>query len=109
MRDLGSPQRAAPLHGQLRGRVAVLVGGYGGEKVARVSQAVGADRAALGQGQSAAVVLAEVAPRRTAAQFDAELHATRDHCDLAGPNVDDAELGPEAEHTLLRDEKQLTV
>src|SRR4051812_12147470 len=105
--DVPDPQRAAPFDVYLTWRVAVFVSGDGGQEVARVRHAVGADRAALRQGQGAAVILAEIAARRAAAQLDADLHAARDHGDLAGFDVDDAEFGPDAELALLRHEHQL--
>src|SRR5690348_13409014 len=107
MADLRPPERAAPFHVKLRGRVAILIGRNRRQEVARVGQAVGADRAALGQGQRAAVVLAEIAPRRAAPQLHAELYAARDDGDLARRDVDDAELGPEPELALLRHEEHL--
>ena len=106
---LGHPERAAPLHEQPRRRVAVLVGRDRRQEVARVGQAVGADRAALGQRERAAVVLAEIAARRAVRQLDAKLDAARDHRDLAGLDVDDAELGAEPQPALLRHEQQLAV
>ncbi len=90
-------------------RVPVLIGRDGGEEVARVGQAVGADRATLGQCEGAAVILAEIAAGRAAAQLHPQLHAARDDGDLARLDVDDAELGPQPQLALLRDEQQLAV
>lgn len=47
---------SAPLHDEAGGGVTVLVGGDWGEEVARVGPAVGADRAALGKGEPAAII-----------------------------------------------------
>ena len=107
--DLRHPQRTAPLHGQLRGCVAILVGRDRGQEVARVGQAVGADRPALGQGQGTAIVLAQITPDRTVRQLGAELDAARDHRDLAGLDVDDAELGAQPQAPLLGHEHHLAV
>src|SRR3712207_2576147 len=95
--ELGGPKLPAPLHEHPRGRVLVLVGRDGREEVALVGHAVGADRPALGQGEGAAVALAQVAPGRAALELDPDLHAARDDHDLAGLGVDDPELGPEPE------------
>ena len=86
---------AAPLHVHLRGRILVLVGRHRREEVAWIGQAVGPDRPALGQGEGAAIVLAQIAARRSVRKLDPDLHAARNDGDLARLDVDDAELGPE--------------
>jgi hypothetical protein len=65
--------------------------------------------AALGQGKGAAVILAEIAARRAAGQFDAQFHAARDDGDFGRGDVDDAELGAEPQRAMLRDEQHLGV
>ena len=103
-------QSAPPHFTYIReGASRVLVGGDRRQEVARVGQAVGADRPALGQRERAAVVLAQIAAGRPARELDPDLHAARDDGDLAGLDVDDAELGPEPQLALLRHEQHLAV
>ncbi len=109
MRQLGLEQRAAPFHVQFGRRVLVLIGRDRREEIARIGKAIGADRAALRQREGAAVILAEIAARGAAGNLDAEFHAARDHRDLAGLDVDPAELGDEAQIALLRHEHHLAV
>ncbi len=94
---------------QARRPVGILEGGDWREEVARVGQAVGADRPAFRQRERAAVVFAQVAARRTVAELDPNLDAARDHRALAGFDVDDAELGPQPQLALLLDEQHLAV
>ena len=89
--------------------VLILIGGDGREEVARIREAVGADRAALRQGKRAAVILTEVAAGRPVSELDADLHAARDDRDLAWLDVDDAELGRKPQLALLRHEEHLAV
>ena len=63
MRQRGLEQRAAPFHVQFGRRVLVLVGRDRRQEVARIGEAVGADRPALRQREGAAVILAEIAAR----------------------------------------------
>ena len=109
MRQRGLEQRTAPFHEQFGRRVLVLIGRDRGEEVARIGEAIGADRAALRQREGAAVIFAEIAARRAAGEFDAELDAARDHRDLAGLDIDAAELGDEAQIALLHHEHHLAV
>ncbi|MGX1210084.1 hypothetical protein AB7M42_000349 [Bradyrhizobium diazoefficiens] len=109
MRQGGLEQRPAPFHEQLGRRVLVLVVRDRRQEVARIGEAVGADRPALRQREGAAVVLAEITARRPVRNLDAEFYAARDHHDLAGLGVDAAELGDEAQVPLLEHEHQLAV
>src|SRR3546814_13146300 len=61
--ELADMKAAAPLHGEARRLLPVLEGGNRRQEVARVGEAVRADRAALRQGQRRRVVLAAEAPR----------------------------------------------
>jgi len=76
----------------------VVERGVGGDEVARVGQAVGADRAQLGQAERGAVVLADVAAHRGAGhgRVDLEQHAARQQHDLARCRVQHAQLGGDA-------------
>ena len=109
MRQSGREQRAAPFHEQFGRRVLVLIGCDGGEEVARIGEAIGADRTALRQREGAAVILAHVSTRGPAGDLDAEFHAARDHHDFAGLGIDPAELGDETQIPLLRHEQHLAI
>src|SRR5262249_11620547 len=100
---------AAPLHQQRGGLLFILVRGDGGEEVARIGEAICADRAAMGQRESAAVVFAHIGARGPVDELDLEDHAALDHADLAGRDVDYAELGAETKLVLLRDDEELAV
>ena len=109
MRQRGLEQRAAPFHEQLGRRVLVLIGRDRRQEVARIGEAIGADRPALRQREGAAVVFAEIAARRPIREFDTEFDAARDHRDLAGLDIDPAEFGDEAQGTLLGHEHHLAI
>ena len=96
-------------HGERAARIFFFVPGDGGLEVARVGQAIGADRPAVGQRELGAVVFADVAARGAVDQFDAEFDAARDDADIAGRYVDAAELGEKAQARLLRHDQQLAV
>jgi len=54
-------------------------------------------------------ILTEVAAGKSIPELNADLHAARDDGNLAGLDVDDAELSPEPELSLLRYEEHLAV
>ena len=89
--------------------VEIFEGGDGRQEIARVGEAVGADRAEVGKPEGRAVVLADVAARRAVRQIDAELDAARDDADLAGRDIEDAEFGGDAQASLLRDDQQFAI
>src|SRR3546814_20316304 len=93
---------AAPLHGEARRLLPVLEGGNRRQEVARVGEAVRADRAALRQGQRRRVVLADEAPRGPLYRLGAALHAARPQAGLAGPDLQHAALGVEAQGAMTR-------
>ena len=109
MRHLGAIKLAAPFDDQRAGLFAVLVGRDRRVEIARVGEAVGADRPAVRQRQRAAVVLAHVGARRSVDQFAAEDHAAGNDADFAGLDLDDAELGAEAQLVLLRHDQHLAI
>src|SRR4029079_6435594 len=67
------------------------------------------DRAALGQRERTAVVLAHIAARGSLYQLDPKLDPARDDGNLARFDLDDAELGCEAQLSLLRHEQHLAI
>src|SRR5215469_6712337 len=99
-RPISPAASKAPLYPRTRRR---------GEEVARIGEAICADRAAIGQRESAAVVFAHVGARGPVDELDLEDHAALDHADFAGRDVDHAELGAEAKLVLLRDDEELAV
>ena len=109
MAELRHVEGAAPLHEQPAGRLLFLEPGDRRLEVARIGQAVGADRPAIGKRELGAVVLADIAAHRTADQLDLEDHAARDDAHFARPHLDDAHLGDEADAAFLRHDQQLAV
>ena len=82
----------------------------GALEVARIGQAVGADRAAMRQVEFLAVVLADEAARRAVEQFDAVDQAARDQRDFpAARRSMIAELGAEAQPAFLRHDQQFAI
>src|SRR5271170_118000 len=55
------PETAEEFGDDVEAAFAIVEGGYGGEEIARVSEAVGADGAEIGQTKGLAVVFADVA------------------------------------------------
>ena len=108
MVELRAPQVPRELGDDFRGRIAILVGGDGREEIARIGEAVGADRAQLGEAEGRAIVLADVAACR-ALDLGAELDAARHHRDLAGSGDEAAEFGRERERALLGDDEELAI
>ncbi|KAG1391533.1 hypothetical protein G6F59_014867 [Rhizopus arrhizus] len=109
MVDRCAPQAAFELGDQLEVTVHVLECRMRGLEVAWVGQAVGADRAEVGQLQQRAVVLADVAAARAVGQFHPEAHATRDHRDLLRLDLDHAHLGQQAQRAQLGHDQQLAI
>src|SRR5215510_9064853 len=54
------PHGTAPLDEELSGAVFILISRDGGQEVALIGEAIGADRPALGEREGAAVILAEI-------------------------------------------------
>ena len=89
--------------------MAGLVGRDRRQKIARIGETVGAERAELRQPQHGAVILADIAARRSVRQFDPETQAARHHDDLAASRFDNAELGDETGASLLRYDQHFAV
>ena len=106
---LGPEQFAAPFDKERVRSIDILVGRTRRQEVARIGEAVGADRPAVRQREATAVILADVGAHRSVDEFDAEDDAARNDADLARLDVDDAELGAEADLALLRDDEEFTV
>src|SRR5664279_5485167 len=75
--ELGDIELAQRLYEKLAWLFLVFERGDWCQKIPRIGQAIGADRAALRQRQIGAVVLADVTSRRPVGQIDFELHALR--------------------------------
>ena len=109
MVDRCTPQAAFELGDQFEVAIHILERRMRGFEVARIGQAVGSDRAEVGQLQQRTVVLADVATARAIGQFNAEAHAARDHRDLLRLDLDHAQLGQQAQRAQLRHDQQLAV
>ena len=86
--DRGRPQVPLELGDQREVALDVLVPRDRRQEVARVRQAVRADRAEVGEAERRPVVLAHVAARVAVEQLDAETHAARDERDLLRRHVE---------------------
>src|SRR6202012_5261456 len=109
MRQRRLPERTAPLHVELGRRVLVFIGRDRREEVARIGQAVGADRSALRQREGASVILAAIAARGTGGNLKPEFYATRDHRDLTPLDIEATKFGGESQIALLRHEHHLAI
>src|ERR1041385_5232451 len=109
MLGLRAVEVATPFHDQRVRRLDVFVRGNGREEIARVRQTIRADRAAVRQRETAAVVLADIGPRRAVDRLRAKDDAAWNDADFARLDLDHSELSREAQRALLRDDKQLTV
>ena len=110
--DRRAPQPPAELRDQLERALGSLVRRDRRQEVARIGEAVRADRAELGQPEQRAVVLADVAARRriAGASSTANSHAARQTARFRpGSTSSDAELGRDAQRALLRNDQHLTV
>jgi hypothetical protein len=103
------PQRAERLLDQLERLVAILIPGVRRQEVARIGQAVGADRPQVRQAEQAAVIFGDIAPRRPVRQQHPEAHTARHQRHFAGAQVDAAHLGQQLQPPLLRDDQQLAI
>src|SRR3954470_3547222 len=108
MAQRGRPQAAHELRHDLA-LARFLEGGVRHHEIAGLRQALRADRAELRQAERRAIVLTYVAARLLLEKFHFELHAARDHTDLARRELQPAELGENNEAALLRNEHQLAV
>src|SRR5258706_2696609 len=109
MIEIRRPQRAAPFNKHSGRSVSIFVRRYRSEEVAWIGETVGSDRPAFRQGEGASIVLAKISARRARRQLDPHFNAARDHRNLARLDVDNTELGPEAQITLLRHDQHLTI
>ena len=107
--DLGAEQLAAPFHVKRTGLLDVFVGRDRSKKIAGIGETIGADRTAFRQPEAAAVILADIAPRRPIDQLDTKDHAARNDADFAGLDLEHAELGAKPHLVLLRDDQHLAV
>ncbi len=109
MADVGAPQQALELGDQFELAFQVFVGRMRGFEVARVGQAIGADRPQVRQAHQAAEVLADIAACLAIGQLDAKAHPARDHRDLLRLDLDHAELGEQAQAAVLGHDQQFAV
>ncbi|MNS21475.1 hypothetical protein D3C72_532390 [compost metagenome] len=107
--QFAGPMFAQELLHQLHRAIGLFVVRHRGEEVARVGQAVAANRAQVRDAQRRAVVFGDVAAGLAVEQFDAELHATRDYRDFQRLDFHHPQLGGKAQAALLRHQQQFTV
>src|SRR3982751_2599107 len=109
MIDRRAPEPATEFRNQLELALTLAICGDGCEKIPRIGETVGADRAELRQSQQRAVVLADIAARIAATELDREADAARDDGNLSRCNIDNAHLGVNLQRATLGDEQQLAV
>ncbi len=109
--EAGRPQLARELGDELELAGLVLVARHRAQEVARIGQAVGADRPQAGQLEGTAIVFADIAARRlgAASEPDLELDPARDDGDLARSHLQRAQFGAQRERALLRHDQQLAI
>ena len=109
MVDLRAPQTAEEFGDHFECAFAIFKGGNRSEEVAGIRQAIGADGPQLGQAEALSIVLADVAAGRAVGQFGAKLDAARNHRQLAGRNVENAQFCAQQQPALLRQNQHLAV
>ena len=82
---------------ELEAAVAILIGGLRRQEIARIGEAVRADRAELGQAEQGAVIFGDIAPRLAVRQQHPETDPARDQRDLARLDFDPAHFGAQIE------------
>src|SRR5690554_90689 len=105
----GAPEAACKFGDQFNIVFDIFVPGHGYLEMPGIGQAVGAYGAELRQAQGGAEVLQHVAARGSVQQLDAEAHAARDDGNLAGLQVDQAQLCGQPQPTFLRHDQHLAV
>jgi GNAT superfamily N-acetyltransferase len=109
MPDLRLMELPAPFHRDGRRHLAVLEGGHRRLEIAPVGHAVGADRPSTRQLELLAVILADEAARGAFGDLHPVKQPARNDRDLLRLEVDDPELGEEAQFPLLRHDQNLAV
>src|SRR5690349_18783264 len=96
------PQIALKLANHTHRLLDVFIGSHGRLEVARVRQSVCTNGPEFRKPKTLAVVLADIAARLRLSKLDAKLDAARDHRDLAGHNLETAQLGMNQQYAHLR-------
>jgi hypothetical protein len=109
MVDERAPQVALELGDQFEVAFHVLERRVRGQEVARIGQAIAADRSEVRQPQRRPEVLADIAARDPIGQRDPEADPARDHRDLVRLDLEHAELGRDVQASLLRHDQQLAI
>ena len=107
--DDGRPQPAQKFRGDVELAFAIFKRRYGRLEVARIGQAICADRAQFRQPERQAIVLADVSARLLLRKNHAEFDPARNHADLARRDLQNAELGMKAKRAQLRNDQHLAV
>ncbi len=102
------PQTAEIFLNDLGLLVAVFIRGHRSLEIARIGETVRADRTKLGKAERQPVVLGDITAR-FAVDLDPELDAARHKRGRTGGDLEDSELGDDAQGAGLRNDQQLAV
>src|SRR5262245_36354253 len=109
MIDLGLPQIALKFCDDAEVALDVFVNGDGRQEVARVGEAVRADRPEFGQPELRAVIFADVASRLAVGQFDQEPQPARQNANFARRDLQHSKLRADRQSPHLRNDERLAV
>ncbi len=109
MVQLRGPKTALKLLDQFKGLIPVLEPGLRALEIARIGQAVSADRTELRKPEHGPIVFTDIPPGGRVQQDHREANAARDHGDLQGLKVDQPKLGDEPQPALLGHDQQLAI
>ncbi|MNM31228.1 hypothetical protein D3C81_418000 [compost metagenome] len=109
MVELAAPQFTEEFLHQLHRAIDFFVMGHRREEVARVGQAVAADRPQVRDAQRRTVVLGQIAAGLGIEQFDTKLQATGQHGDFQRLDFQHAQFSDDAQATLLGHQQQFAI
>ena len=104
-----NPQPAEKLSDQLVSALDILIACARHQEIARVREAVRADRSEVGQPERRTEILADVAASATRLHIHSKAQAARNDCDFLGLQIDAAELGAKSQCSELRHDQQFAV
>src|SRR6202040_1688967 len=107
MIDIACIEFAAPFHREAAGRLLIFEGCNRRLEIARVRQAIGANRSPVRQGKFWAVILPQIPARRAVLDLDLEFDAARDQADFARGDPDPPKFREEVKPPELRNDEKL--